>query len=510
MSYHAGVDVGATYAAAAVCRSGSAEIIPLGRGGFPPSVIFASPDGSLLIGEDAERRAPTDPGRVARRFKDRVGDGTPLRVGGLAVTAEVLAARFVARMLDAVAERAGGPASRVAVTHPAGWGRHRLESFRTALAGQGLGSALLLSEPQAAVLAHASRERLSPGDVVAVYDLGGGSFDAAVVRMLAADRFMLVGRPEEVEVGGLDFDEAVFSHVVSALGPAWEALDPTDPAVLAAVAGLRRDCAAAKEALSADTDVLISVALPGIEEQVRLGRAEFEELIRPAVDETVEALHRALGSAGVTPDELASVLLVGGSARIPLITQSVSARLGRPVAVAADPKGVVAIGAALAANGLAAERTRVAPAPAIPVGATVYAPPGTRPPLPPRPAGKRFSLGRARTVIPAVSVSVLAAILVAVALAAGSQPIRPVDADADPATGRPTTGTVTVVEVTPSERFTPPTQPQTPRSTPPKNTRTRTPAVTTTPTPTATRPPTSAATPTSTTTKTTESRAGRP
>src|SRR5262249_5213454 len=163
--------------------------------------------------------------------------------------------------------------------------------------------------------------------------------------------FMLVGQPEELDLSGLDLDEVVFDHVRSAVGPAWDALDPTDPDVLAAVARLRRGCIAAKEALSADTDVLIPVLLPGIDTRVRLGRAEFEEMVRPAVAETVEALHHALASAGTSPEELAAVLLVGGSARIPLITQEVSAQLGRPVAVSPDPKGIIAMGAALAARG---------------------------------------------------------------------------------------------------------------------------------------------------------------
>ena len=91
----------------------------------------------------------------------------------------------------------------------------------------------------------------------------------------------------------MDFDEAVFAHVRAALGADWAALDASDPEVLAAVAGLRRECTAAKEALSHDTEVLVPVLLPGVCTQVRLGRSEFEEMIRPAVAETVAALRRA-------------------------------------------------------------------------------------------------------------------------------------------------------------------------------------------------------------------------
>ena len=143
-----------------------------------------------------------------------------------------------------------------------------------------------------------------------------------------------------------------------AVGAAWDALDPDDPAVQTAVAGLRRECTAAKETLSADTEVMIPVLLPGLHTMVRLGRAEFEDMIRPAVAETVEALRRAVASAEVEPGDLDAVLLVGGSSRIPLVAQLVSAELGRPVAVDADPKAVVAAGAALAARSAARGRAR--------------------------------------------------------------------------------------------------------------------------------------------------------
>src|SRR5215475_2251127 len=429
MPYQVGADLGATYTAAAVSVGGRAEppeIVPLAlRSPFVPSVVFAEPDGTLLVGEPAEQRALTDPSRLARQFKRRIGDGTPLQVGGVAVAAEELAARVVAHVLDIVSTRLGGGADRVAVTHPAGWGPHRLTSLRAALAEHGLGSALLLSEPQAAAIAHASREPLEPGAAVAVYDLGGGGFTAAVVRKVAADQFVLVGQPEELDLSGLDLDEVVFDHVRSAVGPAWDALDPTDPGVLAAVTRLRRGCVAAKEALSADTDVLVPVRLPGVDTQVRLGRAEFEEMIRPAVAETVEALHRALASAGTSSDELAAVLLVGGSARIPLVTQEVSAQLGRPVSASTDPKGIIAMGAALAARGPEPEpATGTLPLPvgsvlageeatAPPAGQDTVAPTWTRPVLPVGPPGTSAGDSWRRLVRPVVTAAALIALLFA-------------------------------------------------------------------------------------------------
>lgn len=353
MAYRVAVDLGTTYSAAAVCRNGDPrpEIVPLG--GHSPTVasmVFLPADGQMVCGEPARRRAVTDPRRVIREFKRRIGDGTPLVVGGQPVAPETVAARFVSWVLAVVGDREGGPAERVALTHPAEWGPHKREALTAALAEHGVTDVLLLSEPEAAAIGYATTNRVEVGQTVAVYDLGGGTFDAAVVRKLADDRFELVGTPVGIEhLGGVDFDQAVFDHVRDAVGTAWDELDPADPAVQSAVAGLRRECTAAKEALSADTEVMVPVMLPGHHRQVRLGRTEFEEAIRPAVAETVEALRRALDSAGVQrPD---AVLMVGGSSRIPLVAQLVSAELGRPVSIDADPKSVIAVGAAVAVRG---------------------------------------------------------------------------------------------------------------------------------------------------------------
>ena len=383
MSYQVGVDLGTTYTAAAVFRNGAdrAEPVPLGvRSAAMASAVFAA-DGSFLVGEAAERRALADPARIVREFKRRIGDGVPVLVGREPVPAEVLAARFIRQVVDGVVKREGARPARVAVTHPAAWGPHKVESMRAALSAHGVAPVLMLTEPQAAAVGYASAERVEPGAVVAVYDLGGGTFDAAVVRKEAGGGFELLGTPEGLErLGGVDFDDAVFAHVRAALGPAWEALDPTDPEVLAGVARLRRDCTAAKEALSEDTEVLIPVLLPGLHTQVRLGRMEFEEMIRPALLETVEAMRRAISSAGVAPADLSALLLVGGSSRIPLVTQLVSAEFGRPASVDVDPKAVIAAGAALVAGG--ANRAVEAPHAPLPVPAPVMQP--VRQPVPPR------------------------------------------------------------------------------------------------------------------------------
>lgn len=376
MSYVLAIDVGTSFTAAAVARVGQGastvpESLPLGlHSTAVPSVIYYPAEGPVLVGEAAERRGLDSPGRVVREFKRRVGDDVPIYVGELALPpAEVFAtmARWVA---DRAQEREGAPPSEVVLTHPAVWGSHRTEVILAALATRGLGNVSLITEPEAAAVYYASQARVEDGSTIAVYDLGGGTFDTAVLRKAASNHFELVGRPEGVEnLGGAGFDAEIFRYVVAHTGNVLPGLDPTDAGVLAALARLRRECVEAKEALSADSEASISVLLPGVQQQVRLVRAEFESLIESPIHDTVDALERSLVELELEPSDLSAILLVGGSSRIPLVAQLLSERLERPLAVDADPKSAICLGAAVSAVSALAEREAAAAAKAASVGA---------------------------------------------------------------------------------------------------------------------------------------------
>ncbi len=352
MSYQVGIDLGTTYTAAAVHRDEKASIFSLGgRAAAIPSVVLLREDETILTGEAAVRRAITEPERVAREFKRRLGDTTPIIVGGSPYSAEALMARLLRSVLEEVAKREGGPPSRIAVSHPANWGPYKLDLFRQAirLAGLDQDAVVTLTEPEAAAISYANQERVEEGQIVAVYDLGGGTFDACVLRR-TREGFEIIGKPEGIErLGGIDFDAAVFAHVARSLDDALNELDPDDPTAMAAVSRLRVDCVDAKEALSSDTDATIPVLLPNLQTEVRLTRREFESVVRPSLVDSIEAMRRAVASAGIEMSQVAKVLLVGGSSRIPLVAQMVSSDLGRPVAVDAHPKHAIALGAAYAA-----------------------------------------------------------------------------------------------------------------------------------------------------------------
>ena len=193
---------------------------------------------------------------------------------------------------------------------------------------------------------YASRNVLAEGDCIAVYDLGGGTFDAAVLRKTAAG-FVMLGNPEGIEhLGGMDYDAAVFEHVITSLGDRLRAL-PNSDELTAGLTRLRRECVEAKEALSGDTDTVVHVSLPGLSTSVRLNRSEFEAMIGPTIDDTVKAMRRALRSAGLEPDQLTAIVMTGGSSRIPLVTHMLHTAFGRPLALDTHPKHDVALGATL-------------------------------------------------------------------------------------------------------------------------------------------------------------------
>ncbi len=351
MTYELGIDLGTTWTAAAVFRGERAVIVNLGtRQAAVPSVVYVGADGSVLVGEAAERRVLSEPERVARQFKRRIGDPAPILLGGSPHSAELLTSKLLRWVVDAVASREGEMPTTITITHPANWGAYKKDLLEQAvhlagLSGPGNPTIRLLSEPEAAAIHYASTERVEPGQAVAVYDLGGGTFDVAILRA-TGDSFAILGAPEGIErLGGIDFDAAVLGHVARTLGGLDE-LDPDDPAVATAVAHLRDQCTAAKEALSTDTQTIVPVMLPGRHTEVRLTRSELEAMVRPALDETIAATTRALRTAGLQASDLRAIVLVGGSSRIPLVAQLVTSALGRPVAVDTDPKHAIALGAA--------------------------------------------------------------------------------------------------------------------------------------------------------------------
>jgi actin-like ATPase involved in cell morphogenesis len=375
MTYTLGIDVGTTYTAAAIWRDGRAETVPLGdRAHSVPSALFLRPDGVMLVGEAASRRGTLEPDRLARGFKRRLGDDAPLLLGDETMTAAELTGHLIRWVVEKVAEREGTRPAYVTLTCPATWGDYRRALMTEAAESAQLTDVGLLPEPVGAAIYYASQERLPAGALVAVYDLGGGTFDATVVAKTAGG-FDVRGTPGGDEtIGGSDFDQIVLDHVAATLRTSWAQLDVSNPVVLAGLAQVRDHVVAAKEALSTDTEATIPVILPDLTRDVRVTRGEFESAIRIPVLRTLDTLVHTIEGAGAQPTDLHAVLLVGGSSRIPLISRLLAGELGVRVAVDAHPKYAVCLGAAITAA------ARLGPAgrgPTGPLGSS--AAPGLRP-----------------------------------------------------------------------------------------------------------------------------------
>ena len=389
MDYSLGIDLGTTYSAAATARGDRLEIFQLGeRAATIPSVIVLRADGEVLVGEAAERRALSEPLRTAREFKRRLGDPTPIILGGTPYGAEALIGHLLRSIVAKVREQMGGPAAAIVVCHPASYGEYKIDLLRQAVRQADIGPVEFITEPEAAALHYALQERVPPGEVIAVYDFGGGTFDATILRK-TEDGFEQLGRPEGMErLGGIDFDEAIFAQVMGIVRATGVELNPNDPATMAGVARLREECRRAKEALSTDTDATIAVFLPSIQTDVRLTREEFESMIRPRIRETIQALDRAARSAGLGFAGLDRILLVGGSSRIPLVAEMVREATERPIALDAHPKHTMALGAAWVAERNRRAAAGEAPAAVAVTAATILGPttnagPSGEPPVPP-------------------------------------------------------------------------------------------------------------------------------
>ena len=161
--YTLGVDLGTTFTAAAVRRGARPEVAALGtRAASVPSVALLRPDGTLLVGEAAQRRALSEPDRVARQFKRRFGDPTPILLGGTPWSPQALTARLLADVVAQVAEREGGPPSAICVSHPATWGPYLTDLLRQSvhLADLGAGTPVdvgFVTEPEAAAAFYAGK-----------------------------------------------------------------------------------------------------------------------------------------------------------------------------------------------------------------------------------------------------------------------------------------------------------------------------------------------------------------
>src|SRR5882757_3453424 len=179
MGYSLGIDLGTTFVAAAIAHPKQIDMVTLGdRTVVTPSVVYRRQDGVIVTGEAASRRAVSNPARVGREFKRRIGDPTPVMLGGTPFDVAELLAAVLRDVLARITRTEGDQPEQVVLTHPANWGPFRRGLFEKVPSLAGLEDVLFTTEPEAAAAHYAATRDLDDGSMVAVYDLGGGTFDA--------------------------------------------------------------------------------------------------------------------------------------------------------------------------------------------------------------------------------------------------------------------------------------------------------------------------------------------
>ncbi|MCW6003631.1 Hsp70 family protein [Micromonospora sp. CPCC 205371] len=357
----------------AVLRWPDGRVRPLLFDGSPllVSAVFATPDGRIVVGRDAERSARLDPARYEPNPKRMVDAGGLLLGERSYPVAELIAATL--RRVHAEAVRTGGvEPARVTLTHPAAWGPQRRAVLQAAAGLAGFARPAMMPEPVAAatyftrVLGH----RVAAGECVVVYDLGAGTFDVSVVRR-SPDGFQTVATAGLDAFGGLDLDAVIVQRIGSAVPPTatalWHRLTaPVEPDDRRSFRLLWDDARAAKEMLSRQP--VAAMHVPLIDKQVHLTREEFEQAARPALEQTVDV---TLSTIGRLRESVVGVFLVGGSSRIPLVATLLHQRLAMAPTAIEQPEIVVAEG------GLhAAPPANLPPLSPVPVPASVPDPAG--------------------------------------------------------------------------------------------------------------------------------------
>jgi Fe-S protein assembly chaperone HscA len=369
-----GIDLGTTYSLVAYVDPATKQprCIP-GPYGTPlcPSVVSLDGDGSVIVGEPARRRLLTQADRTIYSVKRLMGRGVEdvrdelahfpfridpdsqqvirVRLGDRIFTPPEISA-FILRELRAWAEQHfAGPVTRAVITVPAYFNDAQRQATKDAGRLAGLEVLRLMNEPTAAALAYGLHEKQRGR--VAVYDLGGGTFDVSILKLVSTgegDIYQVLSTSGDTHLGGDDIDNAMLARARDEIRAEFGAEPEGD-----AAQELRRAMIAAKHELSDADQATVRFAFgpPAAGAWQRtITAAEFEEWVRPLVERTIGPVRRALSDAQLTPGELDEVVLVGGSTRVPLVRRRVEEFFGRRPHIELDPDQVVALGAAVQAN----------------------------------------------------------------------------------------------------------------------------------------------------------------
>ena len=383
-----GIDLGTTNSVVAVMEGGDPVVIPNAEGGrTTPSVVGFSKDGERLVGQIAKRQAVTNPQntvfsikrfmgrkmpeiteelrRVPYAVKSGTNDVASVEVQGKRYTPPEISAMILQKMKQTAEDYLGHPVTKAVVTVPAYFNDSQRQATKDAGKIAGLEVLRIVNEPTAAALAYGLDKQGKKDEKVAVFDLGGGTYDISVLELYEVDgtkQFEVKSTNGDTHLGGDDFDQKVIDWLVAEFRKD-QAIDLSkDPMALQ-----RLKEAAEKAKIELSGTMSTDINLPFITADqsgpkhlnYQLTRAKFEQLVDDLIQRTLEPMKKALADAGMQPSEVDEVLLVGGSTRIPKVQEVVKAFFGKEPNKGVNPDEVVAVGAAIQGAVLTGEQKDV-------------------------------------------------------------------------------------------------------------------------------------------------------
>ncbi len=343
-----GIDLGTTNSCVAVMEGGEAVVIPNAEGGrTTPSVVAFSKDGERMVGQVAKRQAITNPDRTIASIKREMGSNYRVNIDGKGYTPQEISAMVLAKLKKDAEAYLGATVTEAVITVPAYFTDSQRQATKDAGRIAGLEVKRIINEPTAAALAYGLDKETD--QKIMVYDLGGGTFDVSVLE-IGDGVIEVLATAGNNRLGGDDFDEAITKWLVAEFKRD-SGVDLSGDKV--AMQRLREAAEKAKCDLSGLTTANIN--LPYITADatgpkhldITLSRAKFNDLTAHLVEATVGPVKQALSDAGLSAGELAKVLLVGGSTRIPAVQDKVKTLTGKEPFKGINPDECVAAGAAI-------------------------------------------------------------------------------------------------------------------------------------------------------------------
>ena len=351
MSKVIGIDLGTTNSCVAVMEGGEAVVIPNAEGNrTTPSVVAFSKTGERMVGQVAKRQAITNPDRTISSIKREMGSDYKVNVDGKAYTPQEISAMILQKLKSDAEAYLGQTVSEAVITVPAYFTDAQRQATKDAGKIAGLDVKRIINEPTAAALAYGVDKEQA--QKIMVYDLGGGTFDVSILE-IDDGVIEVLATAGNNRLGGDDFDQCIMKYLVSEFKRT-DGIDLSGDKV--AMQRLKEAAEKAKIELSGVTTSNIN--LPYITADatgpkhldVTLTRAKFNELTGHLVDATMGPVRQAMSDAGLKPSDLAKVLMVGGSSRIPAVVEAVKSFTGSEPFKGINPDECVAMGAALQAG----------------------------------------------------------------------------------------------------------------------------------------------------------------